>query len=85
MDELLANTGMDRLDKMERLEALLTSAVSSARSPDQCNCFCHSSINEKSSTASQTISTGDIVLTGVYSIDNSANDKILLSPKRCSS
>lgn len=85
MDELLANTGMDRLDKMERLEALLTSAVSSARSPDQCHCFCHSSVNEKSSTSSQTISTGDIVLTGVYSIDNSANDKILLSPKRCSS
>lgn len=82
MDELLSDTGMDRLDKMERLEALLTSAVSTARSPDRCNCFCHTTGCTTSSTASQTISTGDIVITGVYSTDNSANDKILLSPKR---
>lgn len=84
MDELLSDTGMDRLDKMERLEALLTSAVSTARSPDRCNCFCHGSTSLVT-TSSQTISTGDIVITGVYSVDNSANDKILLSPKRCPS
>ncbi|XP_073974827.1 egl_like_exo domain-containing protein [Rhodnius prolixus] len=90
MDELLSDTGMDRLDKIERLEALLTSAVSANNNDlggcnsgkGSCHCSCHNlSI---SSTSSQTLSTGDIVITNVFCNDELKDkEKVLIvSPKK---
>ena len=80
MDELLSDTGMDRLDKMEKLEALLTHAVS-ANSCDivqSCNCNCHSYSVTDIST--QTLSTGDVVITNIYvNEEEKGKEKILSS------
>uniref|UniRef100_A0A023FBH7 Putative deddy 3'-5' exonuclease protein n=1 Tax=Triatoma infestans TaxID=30076 RepID=A0A023FBH7_TRIIF len=90
MDELLSDTGMDRLDKMERLEALLTCAVS-ANNNDlgscnsgkrSCHCTCHTL--STSSTSSQTLSTGDIVITNVFCNDEPKDKEkvLIISPKK---
>jgi hypothetical protein len=84
MDELLSDTGMDRLDKMEKLEALLTHAVTanSCDVPRSCNCNCHSYSMTESST--QTLSTGDIVITNIFvNEEEKGKERILTSsPKK---
>uniref|UniRef100_A0A0A9Z4E8 Exonuclease 3'-5' domain-containing protein 1 n=1 Tax=Lygus hesperus TaxID=30085 RepID=A0A0A9Z4E8_LYGHE len=80
MDELLSDPGIDRFDKMEKLEALLTSAVSANYSDlgTGCHCTCHQSPEIqpfKSTTSCQTISTGDIVITNVFSNDNTGKER----------
>ncbi|XP_014251079.1 uncharacterized protein LOC106667543 [Cimex lectularius] len=76
MDELLSDPAIDRLDKIERLEALLTSAVSANLSDlgNSCHCSCHSSVLT-SSVACQTLSTGDIVITNVFCNDEEKNSR----------
>ncbi|KAF6200505.1 hypothetical protein GE061_004948 [Apolygus lucorum] len=80
MDELLSDPGIDRFDKMEKLEALLTSAVSANYSDlgTGCHCSCHESPEIKpfkSTTSCQTISTGDIVITNVFSHDDTGKER----------
>uniref|UniRef100_A0A1B6EIB7 3'-5' exonuclease domain-containing protein n=1 Tax=Cuerna arida TaxID=1464854 RepID=A0A1B6EIB7_9HEMI len=90
MDDILSDTGMDRLDKIERLEALLTAAMSGLSSGDGegCNCRCHeqtpSTATSTSATASQTLSTGDIVITKIFfnEEDKEKERTIMCSPKR---
>ncbi|XP_046669279.1 egalitarian protein homolog [Homalodisca vitripennis] len=90
MDDILSDTGMDRLDKIERLEALLTAAMSGLGSGDGegCSCRCHeqtpSTATSTSGTASQTLSTGDIVITKIFfkEEDTEKERTIMCSPKR---
>lgn len=70
MDDILSDTNMDRLDKMERLEALLTAAMSGLGNSGKgggtcCSCQCHDQ-STTVNTSSQTLSTGDIVITRVF-------------------
>ncbi|XP_046399885.1 egalitarian protein homolog [Ischnura elegans] len=99
VDEILSDNRLDRTERIERLEAVLSSAVSltvgpgngtdSPSSPiltnssalQMCHCSCHlngekekeKSLDEKAltkrdcvSASSQTLSTGDIVITRIY-------------------
>ncbi|XP_054275925.1 egalitarian protein homolog [Macrosteles quadrilineatus] len=86
MDDILSDTGMDRLDKMERLEALLTAAVTGlggggGGSRGVCDCQCHSAPTADST--SQTLSTGDIVITRIHfnEEDQEKERTLLCSPK----
>ncbi|XP_054290269.1 egalitarian protein homolog [Macrosteles quadrilineatus] len=86
MDDILSDTGMDRLDKMERLEALLTAAVTGlggggGGSRGACDCQCHSAPTADST--SQTLSTGDIVITRIHfnEEDQEKERTLLCSPK----
>lgn len=70
MDDILSDSNMDRLDKMERLEALLTAAMSGLGGGGKgggtcCSCQCHDH-STTASVASQTLSTGDIVITRIF-------------------
>nr|XP_018897610.1 PREDICTED: uncharacterized protein LOC109030875 isoform X1 [Bemisia tabaci] len=67
MDNILSDKEMDRLDKMERLEELLTAATMSASAP-----VSNSSKSKLIETGSQTLSTGDIVITKVYCDDDTS-------------
>lgn len=87
MDDILSDTRMDRLDKMERLEALLTATMSGMGGG--CHCQCHERspplppAASTASTASQTLSTGDIVITRIYfnEEDKDKERTIMCSPK----
>lgn len=106
MDEILSDQRIEKMDKIERLEAILSAATASSPSSitmssseigsSCCNCDCHTSKyvvsreTRETTTAtgkyfsdagSQTLSTGDIVITKVYfpEADTSASE-ICLSP-----
>ena len=87
VDEILSDQRIEKMDKIERLEAILSGAAGSNPSPSitqpssvetsNCNCDCH--LNTRilqdsptgsgkifSEVGSQTLSTGDIVITKVY-------------------
>lgn len=87
MDDILSDTAMDRLDKMERLEALLTAAVTGlGGGVECCNCHCHASAAKTASmteSSSQTLSTGDIVITRIFFNEEEKEKErtILCSPK----
>jgi len=88
VDEILSDQRIEKMDKIERLEAILSGVAGSNTSPSitqpssietsNCNCDCHhhnTRILQDSPTASgkifsevgsQTLSTGDIVITKVY-------------------
>ncbi|KZC09417.1 Exonuclease 3'-5' domain-containing protein 1 [Dufourea novaeangliae] len=83
MDEILSDERMDRFEKIEKLEAILSAATGSATdqfssssadaSPTKCACSCRDKTkslrtdrNIGSSVASQTYSTGDIVITKIF-------------------
>lgn len=83
MDDILSDTNMDRLDKIERLEALLTAAMSGLGGGGGegkcCSCQCHITVG----TASQTLSTGDIVITRIcMNEEDKEKERIIMcSPK----
>ncbi|XP_063234532.1 egalitarian protein homolog [Bacillus rossius redtenbacheri] len=78
MDEILSDVRMDRLEKIERLEAVLSAAtanVPSSGEPEprrqQCSCSCHDGAGPPcpsgvSDAACQTLSTGDVVITRIF-------------------
>ncbi|KAG8228935.1 hypothetical protein J437_LFUL007327 [Ladona fulva] len=94
VDEILSDNRLDRTERIERLEAVLSSAVSLtvggndspsspilSNSPALCHCSCYlngekekqkepsekaPAKREVTSSASQTLSTGDIVITRIY-------------------
>jgi len=89
MDDILSDTAMDRLDKMERLEALLTAAVTGLGGGGEggCDCHCHASARTASTTADsscQTLSTGDIVITRIFfnEEDKEKERTIVCSPRQ---
>ncbi|XP_022189751.2 egalitarian protein homolog [Nilaparvata lugens] len=78
IDEILSDAAMNRLDKMERLESLLTAATAELHPPSHtyspCSCTCHHNgglANEtpRGENATQTLSTGDIVITRIFSTE----------------
>lgn len=85
MDDLLSDTNMDRLDKIDRLEALLTAAMSGMMSGAEgeveggsCGCQCHGRMSAAAATtesASQTLSTGDIVITRIHYSEEEKQDE----------
>lgn len=91
MDDLLSDTNMDRLDKIDRLEALLTAAMSGLMSGTEgdreggsCGCQCHGRTSTAVTTdsASQTLSTGDIVIMRIhYNEEDKQKDRTLCSSK----
>lgn len=96
MDEILSDARMDRLDKMERLEALLTAATAAtmnelrATGQSVCDCHCHtngettSNLKVDVDAASQTLSTGDIVITRIFFTEDEKEKErtITSSPKK---
>jgi len=92
MDDILSDTNMDRLDKMDRLEALLTAAMSGLGGGGNggteggnihCNCRCHEKMVTTGELSSQTLSTGDIVITKIFfnEEDKGKERTITCSPK----
>lgn len=87
MDEILSDTKMDRLDRIEKLEEVLNSVI--ARHQDMssnnhsCFCNCHNENINHVPTAEvecQTLSTGDIVITNVFYENNSRDaEKTLIA------
>lgn len=86
MDDLLSDTNMDRLDKIDRLEALLTAAMSGMMSGVEgeveggsCGCQCHGRTSTAAAamteSASQTLSTGDIVITRIHYSEEEKQDE----------
>lgn len=91
MDEILSDTKMDRLDRIEKLEEVLNSVI--ARHQDMsssnscCICNCHTNtINHvvtKAEVECQTLSTGDIVITNVfYEQNGKTQEKTLIASAR---
>lgn len=82
VDEILSDGRMDRLEKIEKLEAILSAVTSSATdqlsansaeaSPTKCVCSCQGDKTDSPradtgiSVACQTLSTGDIVITRIF-------------------
>ncbi|XP_014473702.1 PREDICTED: uncharacterized protein LOC106743909 [Dinoponera quadriceps] len=82
VDEILSDGRMDRLEKIEKLEAILSAVTSSATdqlsansaeaSPTKCVCSCQGDKTDSpqaaigTSVACQTLSTGDIVITRIF-------------------
>lgn len=92
MDDLLSDTNMDRLDKIDRLEALLTAAMSGMMSGAEgeveggsCSCHCHGRTSAAAVTtesASQTLSTGDIVITRIHYSEEEKQDERTMCSSR---
>lgn len=73
VDEILSDTKMTRMDRIEKLEAVLNSVIASSHdlsSNERCNCCCHNNdVNnylQTSNVECQTVSTGDIVITNIF-------------------
>lgn len=76
VDEILSDTKMDRLDRIEKLEQVLNSVLakhenSSSNNNYCCVCHCHNKYENHTSVSTteeecQTLSTGDIVITNVF-------------------
>lgn len=92
VDEILSDTKMNKLDRIEKLEAVLNSVIAGSHelsSADCCNCHCHqngSAVNsvQTSNVECQTLSTGDIVITNIYYEPNPQDHSKTLSalPKK---
>ncbi|KAL0115544.1 hypothetical protein PUN28_010812 [Cardiocondyla obscurior] len=98
VDEILSDGRMDKLEKIEKLEAILSAVTSSATeqlstnntdaSPIKCVCMCQDNprTNRQSAginVACQTLSTGDIVFTRVFvSEEEKERVRLLNSPKK---
>ena len=107
MDEILSDGLMDKVEKMERLEAVLSAATSSldhlaadSAEPSLCVCQCHQKeapANVSATTspmtsmvggggarnevASQTLATGDIVITRIFFTEEEKEKERTLTPR----
>jgi exonuclease 3'-5' domain-containing protein 1 len=111
MDEILSDGLMDKVEKMERLEAVLSAATSSldhlaadSAEPSLCVCQCHQKeapTNVSATTspmtslvvgggggeggrmevASQTLATGDIVITRIFFTEEEKEKERTLTPR----
>lgn len=103
VDEILSDGRMDKLEKIEKLEAILSAVTSCATdqfssnsadaSPSKtCTCVCESDKTDSSRTdrqvartsvACQTLSTGDIVITRIFTNEEEKERvRLLNSPKK---
>ncbi|XP_017891560.1 egalitarian protein homolog [Ceratina calcarata] len=98
VDEILSDGRMDRFEKIEKLEAILSAVTGAATdqfssssadaSPTKCVCSCRDKsksprTSTESSVACQTFSTGDIVITKIYLTEEEKERIDLLnSPKK---
>lgn len=97
VDEILSDGRMDRFEKIEKLEAILSavtgsttdqlSSISTDASPIKCVCSCQdkskSPRTDRNSVACQTYSTGDIVITKIFLTEEEKERIDLLnSPKK---
>ena len=96
LEEVLANGQMDSLEKIERLDAILSvaandkgSSESIRSSPIKCSCSCGYYKNQNESkikfkeSYSQTLSTGDIVITRIFSTEEEEErEKLLCASKK---
>lgn len=93
VDEILSDTKMNKLDRIEKLEAVLNTVISSHElsSIDPYNCHCpHQNGNtaknqvQTADAECQTLSTGDIVVTNIYYDQNNKdkNKTLTTSPKK---
>ncbi|KAL4708907.1 hypothetical protein ACJJTC_010952 [Scirpophaga incertulas] len=75
MDEILSDTNMDKVEKITRLEAILQHCHNANQ-----NMKCKDHIEAKSEIGSQTLSTGDIVITRIhFREEDKANERILVA------
>ncbi|XP_034937623.1 egalitarian protein homolog [Chelonus insularis] len=84
VDDILSDEHMDRVEKIEKLEAILSSItncnsdklMSETLNANSCSCMCHDTSSSQNRTelvqkhaATQTLSTGDIVITRIFFTD----------------
>lgn len=86
LDEVISDGQMDGLEKIERLEAILSAVTCTTNdSSSHTKCTCQSISTEKPTkdVASQTLSTGDIVITRIFfTEEEKEREKLLNSPKK---